>query len=265
MPLARFRGAPLYYADYRHGPVGGRPLVLVHGAGGTHLHWPAPVRRLPDTSVFALDLPGHGRSEGAASARIPEMAEAVLALLDHLRLPQAVVGGHSMGGAIALSLALAHPQRVAGLVLVGSGARLRVGPAILDGLARDYPATVALVIEMAFGPAAPADLKRLAQARMLEVDPPVLRGDWDACNLFDVRDRLGEITAPALVITGQADTLTPEKHARFLAEHLLQAELVLLPGAGHMVMLEQPAAVAAAIRQWLARLPQPRPARPAAP
>jgi pimeloyl-ACP methyl ester carboxylesterase len=82
---------------------------------------------------------------------------------------------------------------------------------------------------------------------MLAVDPQVLRADWLACNTFDVRERLGEIAVPAVVVTGTADQMTPEKHARRLAESLPRAELRLVPGAGHMVMLEQPQAVAEAL------------------
>jgi pimeloyl-ACP methyl ester carboxylesterase len=258
MPFAQFRGQPLYYAEHLSGAPGGTPLVLVHGAGGTHLHWPPQVRRLPGVSVCALDLPGRGRSGGCASSSIADKAEAVLALLDHMGAARAVVGGHSMGGAIAQTLALSQPARVVGLVLVGTGGRLRVSQAILEGVARDFPATVGLIVESMFGPQASPDLKRLAHKRMLEVDPEVLLGDWRACNAFDVLPRLPEIAAPALVVAGTADTLTPEKYARYLAEHLPRARLCLVPGAGHMVMLEQPAAVAAAVADFVREVGQRR-------
>lgn len=255
MPFARYLGDPLFFAEYRKGRPSDAPLVLVHGAGGTHLHWPPQVRRLADTDVFALDLPGHGKSGGAASSAIPEKAEAVLALLDHLRAGRAVLAGHSMGSAIALTTALLHPERVAGLVLVGAGARLRVAPARLESLQRDFPAAVAEIVAATFGPGASEQLRRLAQRRMLEVDPGVLRGDWEACNTFDVMDRLREITAPALVLSGEADVMTPPKYGRYLAEHLPRARLCLVPGAGHMVMLEQPEVVVAAIREFMADTP----------
>jgi pimeloyl-ACP methyl ester carboxylesterase len=242
----------VFCAEYGEATPGRPPLILVHGAGGTHLHWPPQVRRLSGQQVYALDLPGHGQSQKLEPAPEPEAlieayAGTVLDLLDHLELPQAVIAGHSLGGAVALTLALNAPERVAGLGLVGSGARLRVAPDLLASLEANFEATVGEIINRVFGPNVPAPLKRLAHVRMLAVDPQVLRADWLACNTFDVRDRLAEITVPAMVITGTADQMTPEKHARRLAEGLPRAELCLVEGAGHMVMLEQPQAVAQAL------------------
>ncbi len=256
MPVMAWAGQPLFYAAYGDAAAGRPPVVLVHGAGGTHLHWPPQVRRLAGARVLALDLPGHGQSAAAdaatqAASSIEVKASAVLAVLDALGIARAVVVGHSMGGAIALALALARPERVAGLGLVGTGARLRVAPEILDGLTRDFAGTVAAIVERMFGPQAPERLKALALKRMLEVDARVLRADWDACNAFDVRERLGEIAAPCLVVTGSADVMTPEKYARFLAESLPAARLHVEAGAGHMVMLERPEAVAQVLGEWV--------------
>lgn len=256
MPTFEYRGHPVFYTA--HGPraAGRVPLVLVHGAGGTHLHWPPQVRRLASRRVYALDLPGHGQSAWAREAAptplasTAEMAAAVAALLDHLQLQRAVVAGHSLGSAVALALALDGAGRVAALALLGAGARLRVAPELLHGLRADFAATVDVIIQRAYGPQAPEPLKRLARARMLQVDPQVLLADWLACDRFDVRDRLKTIQVPALIITGSADQMTPEKYARYLAAHLPQAELCLLPEAGHMVMLERPEEVAQRLAGW---------------
>jgi pimeloyl-ACP methyl ester carboxylesterase len=252
MPAPADQTQSIFCAEYGEATPGRPPLVLVHGAGGTHLHWPPQLRRLPGEHVYALDLPGHGQSQKRDPAPKPEAlieayAETVLGLLDHLEVPRAVVVGHSLGGAVALRLALDYPERVAGLGLVGTGARLRVAPELLAAPAADFDATVGEIIQRVFGPETPVPLKRLAHARMLAMDPHVLRADWLACDAFDVRDRLGEITVPAVVVTGTADQMTPEKHARRLAESLPGSKLCLVPGAGHMVMLEQPQAVAQAL------------------
>src|SRR5574337_242258 len=122
----------LFHTDSGPSPAGGPLLVLVHGAGGTHRHWPEEVRALPGRRVIALDLPGHGGSPGPAPGTVAGLARSVLGLLDALGVPGAVVAGHSMGGAVALTLALEAPARVAGLCLVGTGARLRVSPAVLQ-------------------------------------------------------------------------------------------------------------------------------------
>lgn len=253
MPQAIVNGRSLFY--FEHAPqASGLPLVLIHGAGGTHLHWPAEVRRLPGVRVLALDLPGHGQSDGPAGETIADRGQAVLDWLEALGVEQAVIGGHSMGGAVAQWLALEHPQRVAGLALVATGARLRVAPEILDRVQTDLPGAVDLVVSWMFGPAASENLLRVVRQRMLEMDAAAMLGDWRACDSFDVRAQLGSVRAPALVLCGTADQLTPEKHARFLAENIAGAELHLLPGSGHMVMLEQPRAVARHLAEFLTRL-----------
>lgn len=253
MPFATFRSQALFYTEHKKGPASRPPLMLIHGAGGDYLHWPPQLRHLPDETVYALDLPGHGRSAGDPASTVTDKAQAVLALLDHLQIKSAVIGGHSMGGAMTQLLALEQPERVAGLVLVGTGAKLGVAPQILDGLVTDFESTVGLIIEWEFGPNAPENVKRLAHRRMLEGNPQVLLGDWNACNAFDVRERLGEIKAPTLVLCGAEDKMTPEKFSRFLAQHIPNTVLKLFPGAGHMLPLEQPQAVAQAVGEFLKR------------
>jgi len=257
MPPKAYPGRPLFFVAHGDDISGRPPLVLVHGAGGTLWHWPPQVRRLPGARVLALDLPGHGQSPPAApdalaATTVNALAASVLALLDYLRLEQAIIVGHSMGAAIALTLALTEPRRVAGLGLVGAGARLRVAPDLIEGLSQDFAGTVAEIVRRTYGPDAPENLTRLAKKRLLETDPKVLRADWAACDTFDVMERLGEIDLPSLVVTGTADQMTPEKYGRYLADHLPRAQLRLIAGAGHMVMLEQPAAVAQALQEWLA-------------
>ena len=230
------------------------PVILLHGAGGMHLYWPPEMRRLAGRQTYALDLPGHGQSTGEGFRTIGEMTRAVLAWMDALSLGRAVVVGHSMGGAVALELALSAPQRVAGLGLVGSGARLRVAPQILQ-LASD-PATavdaVGLVIAWSFGPAAPPRLVELAAARMAATPPAALLGDFQACNGFDIGGRLAEIGVPTLALCGELDRMTPLRYSQFLAEQIPGATLQVIPEAGHMVMLEQPQAVTAALETFLA-------------
>ena len=155
-----------------------------------------------------------------------------------------------MGGAIAMTLALDF-DCVAGLVLVGTGARLRVAPAILDGIRDDFAGSVELVTRFAWSPEAPPRLTELGRQALLETGPDVLWGDFTACDRFDVMERLGEIEVPTLVITGTADRLTPVKYARFLTESVAGACLVTVDGAGHMVMLEQPVEVEKAVREFL--------------
>ncbi len=252
MPFVEVNGSPLFYALSR-GPENGPAVVLVHGAGGSHVHWPAELRRLPGATVYALDLPGHGRSKGKGRDTVSGYAETVVAFCDALGLTRPVVIGHSMGGAIAQTLALDFPDRISALVLVATGARLRVTAAILDGIVSNFDETVKLIASYLWSrESAPAVMmERLGVQVLRDTGPIVLRGDFVACDRFDVMSRLGEIAVPTLVIGGTADLLTPAKYAHFLAEHIPDARLKIFPNAGHVVMLEHPVEVAQAVQEFL--------------
>jgi len=250
MPHVEVNNEPLFYTISR-GTEGAPSLVLIHGAGGSHLHWPAELRRLPEATVYTLDLPGHGRSEGRGCDTVSGYAEIVAAFLDVVGVERAVVVGHSMGGAIAQALALDFANRVSGLVLVATGARLRVAPAILEGIQTNFEGAVDLITRFAWSPEAPLALLEPGRQALLETGPDVLLGDFIACDRFDVMERLREIEAPTLVIAGSADALTPVKYAHFLARSIIGACLVVIEGAGHMVMLEQAAEVGKAVQKFL--------------
>ena len=172
-------------------------------------------------------------------------AERVLDWLREMELPPVVLMGHSMGGAIALTVALRSVRQLAGLVLVGSSARLRVAPPILElsSARKTFPEAVEHVIGSAFSPEASERLIELARERMLEAGHVAFHNDFQACDNFDVRPRLKEIALPALVISGEDDQLTPPKLGMELAEGLPAARYHPISAAGHMVMLEKPSAV----------------------
>ena len=248
MPIVRVQGNELFYtASGEEGPA----LVLIHGAGGSHLHWPASLRRLPDARVYALDLPGHGRSGGEGKWHIEDYAADVVAFLDGVGVERAICVGHSMGGAISQTIALLYPDRTAGLVLVGTGAKLRVAPAILEGIRRDFDAVVRLITDWSWGPEADPALVEKGREWLKGVDPEVLLGDFTACDRFDIRDRVAQIAAPTLAITGSEDRMTPAWFGQWLAERIPNARFLLIEGAGHMVALEKPRQVSEAVQAWL--------------
>jgi pimeloyl-ACP methyl ester carboxylesterase len=246
-------GEMLHYRLHE-GDSNAPPLVLVHGAGGNLMHWPGELRRLGGTRVYALDLPGHGKSGGPGRAEIDAYVEVVREFAEKLGLPRFVLGGHSMGSAIAQTFALHYGARLAGLVLVGGGAKLRVAPQILTGVLQEPVATAALLAEWTHAEGTDPNLLRLYRRRLQEVPVAVMHGDFVACDRFDRRADVGQIAAPTLIICGAADRMTPVKYSEFLRDAIPEAELVIVPGAGHMVMLEQPAAVTAAVQRFLRRL-----------
>ncbi len=248
--------AEIYYHLFQGGEGESTPVVLIHGAGGNHLHWPPEIRRLPDCRVFAIDLPGHGKSRGRGHQTIDAYAQSILDWMESIHLSRAVFVGHSMGGAIAQTLAYKHPEHVVALGLVGTGARLRVSPLILENTASPatFPTAIKTIIEWSFSPQANARLVELAARRMAETRQTVLYGDFLACNTFDLMDSVAKIRLPALVVCGDQDRLTPLRYSQYLADQIPNARLQIVPDAGHMVMLEQPQRVATALEEFVATL-----------
>lgn len=254
MPYLKVSDERIFYA-YHPCDQGRAPaLVLIHGAGGSHLMWGHAIRSLQGASVYALDLPGHGRSDGRGRWSIGDYADFIARFLDAATLERVVIAGHSMGGAIALQYGLRDPTRLQGLALVGTGARLRVNPAILEGLRQNFAAAVDLIIQYSFAPGADPSLIAAARKQMLATPPAVLYDDFAACDAFDLMEKLGQINCPTQVICGSGDRLTPLKYSEYLRDHIAGAQLSVIESAGHMVMLERPKAVADAIAALLTRL-----------
>jgi pimeloyl-ACP methyl ester carboxylesterase len=246
----------IYYFASKSNGNGKIPIVLLHGAGGNHLHWPHNLRRLADHKVFAPDLPGHGKSSGIGMQSIQKYAEAIANWMEAIEIKKAVIGGHSMGGAIAQTLALEYPKLVSGLILVATGAKLSVNQDLLHKLSTpaSTPAAIDFIIKWSWMPGTDKKLLEKVQEQMLEVRSSVVYGDYLACNNFDLTDSLNKIKAPTLLIAGEQDKMTPLDLQQQLENGIKQAELTVIPEAGHMVMLEKPDLVAKEARSFLAKL-----------
>ncbi len=249
MPTIELDGGRIYFSLSGRGA---RDILLVHGSGGDHTLWSYQVKGLKEAfSVAALDLNGHGRSTFREGDGLATYTQDVLTVLERLSERTFLVG-HSLGGAIALNVALHHPDVVGGLGLIGTGARLRVLPELLELLQRDFEAAVELILSWAF--AGEPELKLLTKAReqMLRNGQKILLRDLLTCNSFDVMDKLGQLDLPTLIICGQEDRLTPMKYSEYLRDHIPNASLRIIDGAGHMVPLERPEALNQALREFLA-------------
>jgi pimeloyl-ACP methyl ester carboxylesterase len=254
MPYTAVAGERLFYALVESDPTHKRNLILVHGAGGDHTYWPAELRRLPRTDVYALDLPGHGRSTGHGRTSVDDYADTVDLFVQAMGLERASVAGHSMGGAIAQTLALRRPSWLVSIVLVGTGARLRVHPMILGGLNTNFEATVGTICQWQYGPTISKQMRRKGHQQLLSVDPTVIHGDYAACNAFDVMDRVGDITRPTLIVAGSADKMTPPQYGQYLHDQIPGSQLVEIKDGGHMMAVEKPAEVTQAVARFLGAL-----------
>lgn len=228
-------------------------LVFIHGSGDTAHVWDALVARLPGLACVSLDLPGRGESQ---SQPIPEhlsvadYAASVRAELERRGVSDVCLVGHSLGSAIALRLAADAPELVRRVVLVGGGARLRVLPALLEDARERSEQAQRELLDAAFAPEHAAERDAL-RAQPVKLAPSMLYRDLAACDTFDMMAELGGIAQPTLVVTGEQDQLTPPKYAVYLRDHLPNASLVLIPGAGHYLPVEEPDALADAITRWL--------------
>jgi pimeloyl-ACP methyl ester carboxylesterase len=250
--------ADLYYQAYHANDQARKPLVLIHGAGGDHLSWPSQIRRLSGYRVYSPDLPGHGKSRGHGLQRIPAYGERINNWLNELEFPDIFLCGHSLGGAIALWTAIHHPERVKGLILIGSGATLPVNLSLIEELAspQGFPTAVDNICRWSFSPKTESRLIDEVRKQMLKNRPTVLGGDFRACDAYDLSEQLDQVKSPTLILVGEEDKMTPMRFAEGLREGIRDAELQVIPGAGHMAPLEQPRKTADLIREFLEKVPR---------
>jgi pimeloyl-ACP methyl ester carboxylesterase len=242
----------IYYTKPAGADVPKTPIILIHGVGGTHLSWPAKIRRLPGFDVYAIDLPGHGKSKGTAAQTIQQYNAVLINFLSALGIYQAFFIGHSLGGSVALQFALDEPEHTAGIGLIASAASYQIE----TGYLQEFRSTLTL-------PAALQKLKKalantpsaqtILEKRPLSqsAHPSLWYTDWRACARFDVRDRLNQIQQPVFIAAGRLDQIVPFKDSVFLANQIPQAVLMDYPHSGHLLMLEEPERLSTDIQQFL--------------
>ena len=238
-------------------------IVLLHGAGFDHTTWALHSRWFAHHGygVLAPDLPGHGRSSGAPLQAIADMADWTAALLDAAGVAKAWLVGHSMGSLVALETTARHPAKVAALGLIGTAATMTVGPDLLKAAeANDHSAVDMVSIwGLGFqaglgGSLAPGLWMHSGAQRILEqCRPGVLFNDLNACNAYqNALAAAAQVAVPATFILGERDIMTPVKAGKALAAALPNSRTVVIPGAGHMMMVERPDELLAALQGYRA-------------
>ena len=242
----------------RRHPGAAPTLVFCHGAGGNERSFDELLAELPTSRAFLVpSLPGRLGSEGPPLGSVAEMVRFVLAAAAAAGVEAPLFVGHSLGGAVALEAALQAPERVAGLALFATGARLRVHPTILEAHAHAAERGERVPLTLAWRADTDAGLVARCEARRAETPPETTLADWRAADGFDRMDALAEVRAPALLVGGEEDALTPPKYMQYLDRHLAESELHLLPRAGHMLPHERAAEVAELLERFASGLPKP--------
>ena len=255
-------GLTLQYLDENQ--EADRTVILLHGLGATSESWLLQIPALTQAGfrVLAPDARGFGKSTyPPGKTSVKKMAGDVKGLLDHLGVSQAHIVGISMGGTIALEIAIDHPQKLGRLILVNTFASLRPEtPRVWLYFGLRYVLlhtlgikTQARVVASRLFPSADQEpLRQLVIDQILQADPQGYRAAMRALGFFDVRRHLKDITAPTLIVTGEKDTTVPPKTQHFLAEAIPKARQIVIPGAGHAVTVEQPGSFNRVLLEFLA-------------
>ena len=227
-------------------------LVFIHSSGGSAQFWSAQLEGLLEkANLLAVDLPGHGDSQSDGQNTVAGYAAAIIQFLDDIEPPDPIPCGLSLGGAITQQLLLDHPDRFSAGILIGTGAKLRVLPTIFEAIRKDYDGFVDMLCQLSSSEKSdPAQIQPFRDD-LNRCSPDVSYGDFQACDQFDVMARLGDIRVPVLVISAEADKLTPPKFADYLESAIPHAARAHITDAGHIAPLEKPRAVNQAIVDFL--------------
>jgi pimeloyl-ACP methyl ester carboxylesterase len=232
-------------------------LVFIHGSGGNSSAWSNQYSKLHKLfNIAAINLPGHGKSGGHGEQDIFSYVLGLKEILGVLSLTRPILIGHSLGAAIALSFAATYPQEISGVVTVGGGLTMPVNPDMLDGFRRQPEVVLDLMCKFSLAKENRPKFFDTLRTSLGQANVEVVAGDMLACSKFDLTGELRKIIAPVLVICGAEDKMTPPASSEQIAAGFAGAKLVLIEGAGHMVMMEKPAAFNEALRDFATALPR---------
>ena len=249
--------------------TGSRPLdaalptvVFVHGAANDHSVWALQSRYLAHhgRNVLAVDLPGHGRSGGAALASVEAISDWIPMVLDVAGIRTAALVGHSLGSLAVLECAGRYPDRVTKLALIGPAAPMLVADTLLSAAKQNEHVAYELITGWSYsagaqlgGNTVPGIWMSGNALRLMErTRPDVLHTDLLACHTYAAGlVAAAKVQCPSLVIVGARDIMAPPKSAQGLITALPDARTMTLPDCGHAMMAERPDAVLDALRAFL--------------
>jgi len=224
-------------------------LIFIHGSGTYRGIWRYQTDHFPTSN--AINLPGH--LQGQTLNSVEEYADWLRECIKGKGHKDVVLAGHSLGGAITLMYALKYPQDLKGIIIISSGARLRVHPRYLTPLEEAIKGNLQEWYQVLEGMhrRIPEDYKREVIEKQKIIGPTVMLNDYLCCDKFDLMDKVQEIKLPALIICGELDVLTPVKYANYLGTKLTNSQVVIIPQATHLVFAEKPETVNKTIEDFV--------------
>ena len=216
-----------------------KSLVFVHGSGCDHTLWENQYEEFDgDYNIAALDLPGHGQSEGKGEQEVELYVEWVKRIVEGLGLQKPVLIGHSLGAAISLTFAARYGAMLSGIVPVGGGVKMPVNTLILDGIRNDAASTLALTAKLSVTKKNREKFLPFVTESTSKASPDVIYGDFLSCDRLDITEEIARINVPTLLICGDDDKMTPPSLSEFMKDHIAGAKLALIEDSGHFVMWE---------------------------
>ena len=232
-------------------------ILLVHGTGCDSRVFLGLLSELSKNhDVIAIDLPGHGNSSGIGFRGVADYAAFCSALVQHVGWEDCVLVGHSMGGGVSIAMTLYDSQLVRGLILIDSGARLRVSPEVLDLAKKEAaePQKRKKNSRVGFSDKTADSIIKNIREITDNSSALVTFKDWIADDTCDFMSRVSKIELPTLAICGREDVLTPLKYHQYLEERMPDCSLVVIEDAGHWPFVEKPKEVLTALEVFLEKL-----------
>jgi pimeloyl-ACP methyl ester carboxylesterase len=245
-----FRGSDMTLNYQEAGNKSRRTIIFVHGAGGSSATWFFQLKGLSkNLHVVAIDLNGHGDTQDRLEVDIQNSyLQDIEYAVSQYDIP--ILSGHSMGGALTQLYALKHPDQLSGIILIGTGAKLKVNPSVFELLDNDFEGYIEALGTFMFHDSASEEMVDASKHEVRKCSPRIIQRDFELCNEFDIMQEISSIHLPTLIIVGAEDVMTPVKYANYLHQKIEGSSLRIIEGAGHMVMLEQDRAVNSAIANW---------------
>jgi pimeloyl-ACP methyl ester carboxylesterase len=228
-----------------------RTIIFIHGAGGSAATWFMQMRGLSaDNHIVAIELNGHGKSLDRAEddtfhSYLCDVHEVIS------KFDKPFLAGHSMGGALTQLYALNHPENLKGIILVDTGAKLKVNPMVFNLLSNNFEGYIEAVGTFMFHEETSEEMIEASKHEVRKCPVQIIKRDFELCDKFDIMDRVSQIKLPTLILVGDADVMTPVKYSTYLKDKIEGSVLHVIEGAGHSVMLEKFGVFNEIIANWV--------------
>lgn len=246
MPFFNYKEKKIFYQI--KGNETEKAIIFIHGSGGNSNLWKHQLNKLDGNSCrIAIDLPSHAQSDLFSELSLELYVDVLKVLIDSLKLKEVILAGQSLGGAVIQSYYFKYPDKVSALVLIATGARLRVNPSTFDIIKKDFQVFLNSSPIGAFYQKTSKEITNYYIKEVSKTDQEVIYNDYSICDKFDVMDKMSMINIPCLIICGKDDKQTPPKYSKYFNDNIESSELVIIDEAGHLVMLEKPEEINQAI------------------